>query len=148
MAKKKAPARKKTVAQKAAPKNAAPVKKKAAVPKPKAAPKKKAATLKAAMSKTQLLEELAENTELTKVQVASVLEELGVIIERHIKKRSVGKFTLPGLLKIQAVKKPARKAQKGVPNPFRPGETMDVAAKPASVKVKVMALKKLKDMVG
>ena len=136
MAKKKAPAKRKAPA------------KKAAAPKPKAAPKKKAATLKAAMSKTQLLVELAENTELTKAQIASVLEELGVVIERHIKKRSVGKFTLPGLLKIQAVKKPARKAQKGVPNPFRPGETMDVAAKPASVKVKAMALKKLKDMVG
>ena len=111
------------------------------------APKKKAAALKEAMSKTQLLAELAENTELTKAQVASVLEELGTIVERHITKRAVGTFTLPGLLKIQAVTKPARKAQKGVPNPFRPGETMDVAAKPASVKVKVIALKKLKDMV-
>ena len=110
--------------------------------------KKKAAALKEAMSKTQLLAELAENTELTKAQVASVLEELGTIVERHITKRAVGTFTLPGLLKIQAVTKPARKAQKGVPNPFRPGETMDVAAKPASVKVKVIALKKLKDMVA
>jgi len=136
---KKAPAKKATA-------------KKATVPKPKAAPKaapkKKATALKEAMSKTQLLAELAENTELTKAQVARVLEELGVIIERHIKKRAVGKFIFPGLLKIQAVKKPARKAQKGVPNPFRPGETMDVVAKPASVKVKVTALKKLKDMVG
>lgn len=110
--------------------------------------KKKAAVLTEAMSKTQLLAELAENTELTKAQVASVLEELGTIVERHITKRAVGTFTLPGLLKIQAVTKPARKAQKGVPNPFRPGETMDVAAKPASVKVKVIALKKLKDMVA
>jgi len=110
--------------------------------------KNNAAALKEAMTKTQLLAELAENTELTKAQVASVLEELGTIVERHIRKRAVGTFTLPGLLKIQAVKKPARKAQKGVPNPFRPGETMDVAAKPASVKVKVTALKKLKDMVA
>ena len=87
------------------------------------------------------------NTGLSMRQIASVLDELGVIIERHIKKRAVGTFTLPGLLKIQAVKKPASKAQKGVPNPFRPGETMDVAAKPASVKVKVTPLKKLKDSV-
>jgi hypothetical protein len=43
-------------------------------------------------------------------------------------------------------KKPARKAQKGVPNPFRPGELMDVAAKPASIRVKALPLKKLKDM--
>ena len=111
------------------------------------APEKKATALKEAMSKTQLLAELAENTGLSKQEVSTVLDELGIIIERHIKKRAVGTFTLPGLLKIQGVKKPARKAQKGVPNPFRPGETMDVAAKPASVKVKLIPLKKLKDMV-
>ena len=50
------------------------------------------------------------------------------------------------ILKIKTVKKPARPAQKNVPNPFQPGTTMDVAAKPASVQVKALALKKLKDM--
>ena len=109
---------------------------------------KKTTALKAAMTKTQLLNELAENTGLAKKDVASVLDELAVQVERHIKKGAVGQFTLPGLLKIKTVKKPARKAQKGVPNPFRPGETMDVAAKPASVQVKALALKKLKDMAG
>ena len=63
-----------------------------------------------------------------------------------MKKGAVGQFTLPGLLKVKTVKKPARKAQKGVPNPFRPGELMDVAAKPATTKVKVLPLKRLKDM--
>jgi len=109
---------------------------------------KKTTGLKAAMTKTQLLNELAENTGLAKKDVASVLDELAVQVGRHIKKGAVGQFTLPGLLKIKTVKKPARKAQKGVPNPFRPGETMDVAAKPASVQVKALALKKLKDMAG
>ena len=109
---------------------------------------KKTTALKAAMTKTQLLNELAENTGLAKKDVAAVLDELAVQVERHIKKGAVGQFTLPGLLKIKTVKKPARKAQKGVPNPFRPGETMDVAAKPASVQVKALALKKLKDMAG
>jgi hypothetical protein len=84
---------------------------------------------------------------LSKKEVASVLDQLGDIIERHVKKRSVGEFTLPGLLKIKTVKKPAAKARKNVPNPFKPGELMDVAAKPASTKVKVLPLKKLKDMV-
>ncbi len=107
---------------------------------------KKTTALKEAMTKTQLLTEVAENTGLAKKDVASVLDELSDQIERHIKKGAVGHFTLPGLLKIKTVKKPARKAQKGVPNPFRPGETMDVAAKPASVQVKALALKKLKDM--
>jgi hypothetical protein len=74
------------------------------------------------------------------------MEALGEVIERHIKKNAVGTFTLPGLLKVKTVKKPAQPAKKGVPNPFKPGELMDVAAKPASVKVKVVPLKKMKDM--
>ena len=98
------------------------------------------------MNRTALYNELAENTGLTKKEVKAVFDELALVIERHVKKRAVGTFTLPGILKIKTVKKPARKAQKGVPNPFRPGETMDIAAKPASTKVKVLPLKKLKDM--
>jgi nucleoid DNA-binding protein len=129
-------AKKKTVAKKA------PAKKVAAT-----APVKKLTALKEKFTKTQLVNELVEKTELSKKEVSSVLDELGDIIERHVKKRAVGEFTLPGLLKIKTVKKPAQKARKNVPNPFKPGELMDVAAKPASTKVKVLPLKKLKDMV-
>ena len=99
-----------------------------------------------AMTRTAIYAELAESTGLTKKQVKSVIEGLGLLIERHLKKRGAGTFTLPGLLKIKTVKKPARKARKGVPNPFKPGELMDVAAKPATTKVKVLPLKKLKEM--
>jgi nucleoid DNA-binding protein len=106
----------------------------------------KKTALKEGMNRTALFNEIAAETGLTKRQVASVMEALGGIIERHIKKNAVGQFTLPGLLKVKTVKKPARKAQKGVPNPFKPGETMDVAAKPASVRVKILPLKKMKDM--
>ncbi len=109
---------------------------------------KKSTAIKEKYTKTQILDSIAEDTELTRKQVGAVLESLADVIERHIKKGGAGEFTLPGLLKIKTVKKPARKAQKGVPNPFRPGETMDVAAKPASTQVKVLALKKLKDMAG
>ena len=49
-------------------------------------------------------------------------------------------------MKIEKKKIPARTAQKHVPNPFKPGEFMDRAAKPAYNKVKVRALKLLKDM--
>ena len=49
-------------------------------------------------------------------------------------------------MKIKVVKNPAQRARKNVPNPFRPGETMDVKAKPASTSVKVLPLRKLKDM--
>ncbi|MCH2097136.1 MAG: HU family DNA-binding protein [Pseudomonadales bacterium] len=96
------------------------------------------------MTKTAILNEIAANTGLSRKQVSDVMAELETVIERHVKKRAVGEFTLPGLLKIKTVKKPAQRARKGVPNPFRPGETMDVAAKPASVRMRITPLKKLK----
>jgi nucleoid DNA-binding protein len=134
------PAAKKTAAKKA-PARKAPANKPAA----KAAPAKTTA-VKEKMTKTGILNEVATSTGLTKKQVTDVMGELENVIERHVKKRSVGEFTLPGLLKIKTVKKPAQRARKGVPNPFKPGETMDVAAKPASTRVKITPLKKLKDM--
>lgn len=97
-------------------------------------------------TKSDILNSLAEDTGLARKDVSNVLDGLSQVIEQHVKKRGPGQFTLPGLLKIKTVKVPARKAQKGVPNPFRPGETMDVAARPASTKVKVLPLKKLKEM--
>lgn len=106
----------------------------------------KKAALDKPMTKTQLFGEIADSTGLTKKQVSSVFDELQNVVERHVKKKGPGTFTLPGLLKIKTVKKPAQKARKGVPNPFRPGETMDVAAKPATTKVKVLPLKRLKEM--
>jgi nucleoid DNA-binding protein len=96
-------------------------------------------------TKTEILNEISENTSLSKKDVAAVLEELSVLIERHVKKRAIGEFTLPGLLKIKSVARPARPARKNVPNPFRPGEMMDIPRKPASIRVKVLPLKKLKE---
>ncbi|WP_237066581.1 HU family DNA-binding protein [Microbulbifer guangxiensis] len=131
---KKAPA-KKTAAKKA------PAKKTAA----KAAAKpRKVTAIKEKYTKTQILNEIAENTELSRKQVQSVLDELSNVIEGHIKKRAVGEFALPGLMKITTVKKPAKKARKGI-NPFTGEETV-FKAKPASIQVKVRPLKKLKEM--
>jgi nucleoid DNA-binding protein len=109
---------------------------------------KKGSAISTPMTKSQVFAEIAESTELAKKDVAAVFEALGDLVERHIKKRGAGQFTLPGLLKIKTVKRPARPAQKNVPNPFRPGEVMDIAAKPASIRVKILPLKKLKDMAG
>lgn len=95
-------------------------------------------------TKTQIVNQIAENTDLNKKQVQSVLDELSDVIEGHIKKRACGEFVLPGLLKITTVKKPARKARKGI-NPFTGEETV-FKAKPASTAVKVRPLKKLKEM--
>lgn len=100
------------------------------------------------LSKSQIITTLSEETGLTRKEVSSVLDNLGDLIQAHIKPRSCGLFRLPGMFKISVVKKPATKARKGVPNPFRPGETMDIAAKPASRKVKILPLKNLKDMAS
>ena len=122
------------------------VKKSSAAKKKKgAATSKKAPAIQKKYTKTEILNEIAQNTELSKKEVSAVLDELAVVIERHIKKRSVGEFTLPGLLKIKSVNRPARPARKGVPNPFRPGELMDIPRKPATTRVKVLPLKKLKE---
>ena len=99
-------------------------------------------------TKSEILETIATDTGLSKKHIQAVLDSLANIIYRHLKPRAVGEFVLPGLLKIKRIKKPARPARKGVPNPFRPGETMDVAAKPASVAVKVQPLANLKKMLS
>lgn len=95
-------------------------------------------------SKTDLLNHLTEATSLTRKDINAVLDELNNVIEGHIKKRGCGEFTIPGLMKIVTVKKPATKARKGI-NPFT-GEETTFKAKPASVAVKVRPLKKLKEM--
>ncbi len=129
-----------------------PVKKAAAKSKAKApaskaaAPKAKAAKpVTEKMSKTGILNELAERTELTRKQVTAVLDELETLVERHINKKGIGEFTLPGLLKIRAVKRPKTKARIGR-NPAT-GEEITIGAKPASIRVRVGALKRLKAMV-
>lgn len=114
----------------------------------KAAPVKKKATaaIQSKMTKSQIVASLSESTGLTKKQVSAVMDEYDSLVERSIKKRSVGEFTLPGMLKITTVSKPARKARKGI-NPFTGEETV-FKAKPASIAVKVRPLKKLKEFAA
>ncbi|MEZ5491753.1 MAG: HU family DNA-binding protein [Gammaproteobacteria bacterium] len=119
--------------------------KKAAAKKSAAAAPRRAPAVAKKYTKTEILNEIAQNTDLSKKQVSAVLDELSTVIERHIRKRAVGEFTLPGLLKIKSVVRPARPARKNVPNPFKPGETMDIPRKAASTRVKVLPLKKLKE---
>lgn len=132
-------AARKTAAKKT--KSATPAPAKKAVAKPA----KKAAGVKEKYSKSEILNHLAERTELSRKQISAVMDELGNLIEAHISKRGCGEFVLPGLMKVVTVKKPARKARKGI-NPFT-GEETTFAAKPASTQVKVRPLKKLKEMV-
>lgn len=97
-------------------------------------------------TKSQLLAAIAEGTGLSKKDVGAVFDELTHVINRHVKKRGAGQFTLPGLMKITTVRKPATRARKGT-NPFI-GEPTVFKAKPARTVVKVRPLKALKDMTA
>lgn len=105
------------------------------------------AEVKKPITKSELLRCISEECELTRKQVQDVLNSLQGHIQKSLGRSGPGAFVLPGLLKIEKKKIPARPARKGVPNPFKPGETMDVKARPASNKVKVRPLKNLKEMV-
>lgn len=134
-------AKKKTVKRAATKKKAA----RKAVAK-KAAPEKRIKAIKEAMNKTALYTNIAESTELSKKDVAKVFDALTDVINGHIRKNAVGTFTVPGLFKVKTVRKPATKARKGI-NPFT-GEEAVFKAKPARTVVKVLPLKKVKDMAG
>ncbi|MGH8031907.1 MAG: HU family DNA-binding protein [Luteimonas sp.] len=116
----------------------------------KAAPKKAAATkpaapkpIKEALSKSALVAHIAESTGVAAKDVRAVMASLESTVHGSISKKGAGSFTLPGLLKITAVNVPAKAKRKGI-NPFTKEEQW-FAAKPASIKVKVRPLKKLKD---
>jgi nucleoid DNA-binding protein len=100
-----------------------------------------------APSKTEILTSIADATDLSKKDVAAVLDALAAEIKKSLGSRGPGVFAIPGLVKVEKKKVPARPAQKNWLNPFTK-QLEDRPAKPASVKVKVRALKNLKDMVG
>jgi nucleoid DNA-binding protein len=95
-------------------------------------------------TKSEILVCIAETTELSRKQVASVFDALTGCIKNAVGKKGPGVFALPGLLKIMVVQKPATKAHKGI-NPFTKQEQM-FKAKPARKVIKVRPLKALKDM--
>ena len=115
----------------------------------KAAPKKAAAkpaapkAIKETLTKSGLVSHIADASGVASKDVRAVLAALDDTIAGSVSKRGVGSFTLPGVLKITSVKVPAKPRRKGI-NPFTKEEQW-FAAKPASVKVKVRPLKKLKD---
>jgi nucleoid DNA-binding protein len=96
---------------------------------------------------TQVLNPLAEKSGLNKKDVAAVLDALAFVIGVTICD-GYTPFTIPGICKIVPEIWPATEAHFGVPNPFRPGETMDVAAEPERTMLKIHPLKGLKDMVA
>jgi len=130
----------KKAAKKAAPKKAAP--KKAAVKKAAAKPAAQK-PIKEALTKSGLVAHIADATGVVAKDVRAVLASLESTVHASVSKKGAGSFTLPGVLKITSVSVPAKPKRKGI-NPFTKVEQW-FAAKPASVKVKVRPLKKLKD---
>ncbi len=97
------------------------------------------------LTKTQIVAQLAENVGLNKKDVAAVVDNLGALIQTSL--ADAGSFTLPGLVKIEKQWVPEKPGKENVPDPFHPGQTTNRPAKPAHWKIKVKALKALKDMV-
>ena len=106
---------------------------------------KKSASNSKPPTKSEILNHIATDTELTRKQVAAVFESLGGMIGKSLSSRGPGLFNVVGLMKVKVVKKPATKERKGI-NPFT-GEEAVFKAKPARKVVKVQPLKALKDMV-
>ena len=120
-------AKKKTVAKKAAPKAAVVIK-----------------PVKERLTKSAILGNIAEKTGLARTQVNEVLGALEGLMLGSVHPNGHGEFMFPGLFKVALRKVPARKAGTLIRNPAT-GEMMKAAAKPASVRVKIRALARLKD---
>lgn len=128
--------------------------------KAKAAPKAKATAKPAATAarptvplkavdrprtKSDIFTALSGTTGLSRKEVGNVFAALGEVIGLDVGKKGPGVFTVPGLMKVTRIHKPATKARKGI-NPFS-GEEVMFKAKPARNIVKVRPLKALKEMV-
>ncbi|MCM8855321.1 MAG: HU family DNA-binding protein [Candidatus Thiodiazotropha sp.] len=132
----------KKTAKKAAKKAA---KKKVVAKKTVAAPRLTSITTK--QTKTQIISDIAEDTGLTRKEVASVFASMNTLISRHLQRRGSGEITIPDSgIKVRRIIKPRTKARMGR-NPAT-GEAIKIAAKPAKTVVKVTALKALKDKIG
>ena len=108
----------------------------------KAVEAKKMKPVKTKLSKSQMFGALAEDSGVPKSEVKKVWGSLERLIEASICERGYGQFTLPGLMKVTTVRRPAIKARRGI-NPFTKEEIW-FKAKPASTGVRIRALKKMK----
>lgn len=104
-----------------------------------------ASAAKKAPTKSEILNNIATATNVSKKDVAAVFEALAAEIKKAMGNKGAGVFTIPALVKVTKKKVAARPAQKGVKNPFT-GELQDRPARPAYNKIAVRALKNLKDM--
>jgi nucleoid DNA-binding protein len=125
---KKAPAKKKAAAKKSVAKKAAP---------------KALGPIRQTLTKSALLTLISEQNEISRKQASAILATIEGAFLGSIHPKGAGQFVLPGLLKVTLRKVPARKAGTLVRNPAT-GEMVKAAARPATVRVKIRALSKLK----
>jgi nucleoid DNA-binding protein len=98
------------------------------------------------LTKSQIIANITESTGLAKKDVTAVIDSLTEEIKKSFSKKGAGVFVLPGLIKIDKKQVKAQPAKKGVKNAFT-GEIYDRPAKPAHKKIRVRALKALKELV-
>jgi nucleoid DNA-binding protein len=101
-----------------------------------------------APTKTEVLNSISESCGMNKKDVAKVIDALSEEIKKNLGTAGPGVFAIPGLVKIERKDIEAKPARIGVPDPFHKGQLRDYPAKPASVKIKIRALKNLKEMVA
>ena len=105
------------------------------------------ASIAVKQTKSQILGDIAEDTGLTRKEVASVLDSLADLAVRHLQDGASGEFTIPSLgVKLSRTIKPARPERPGI-NPAT-GERITIAAKPETVAVRATLLKSLKDSIS
>lgn len=96
-------------------------------------------------SKSEVMNFIADDAGLSKKEITAVFDSLKKLMEKNLGDSGPGLFTIPGLVKIRVIKKPATKARSGI-NPFTGEETV-FKAKPARKVIKALALKGLKETV-
>jgi nucleoid DNA-binding protein len=124
----------------AKPKVSKPKTSKSKISKPEAAPLR---PVKETFTKAALINLIADQNDIPRKTALGVFATLESVLLGSVHPRGVGEFTLPGLLKVTLRKVPARRAGTLVRNPAT-GEMVKGAAKPASMRVKIRALSKLK----
>ena len=95
-------------------------------------------------TKSDILNQIAKDTGLSRKAVSSVFDSLHAVIKKSLRANSL--FTMPGVAKFKVVQMPATMAREGI-NPFT-GDKMTFKAKPASKKIRALPLKNLKNMVN
>ena len=116
------------------------------------APAKKAAAkadavikpVKETLTKSALINLIAEQNDIPRKTAAGAYATIESVLLGSVHPRGCGECTMPGLFKVTLRKVPARKAGTLVRNPAT-GEMTPAAAKPASVRVKIRPLAKLKN---